>query len=143
MINPEISLEMLNSEANNPPISRYLGIEFTEIGPDYVCAKMPVDKRNHQPMGILHGGVSVVLAETLGSVGAWLCIDTKKYYCVGLEINANHIRSVRSGYVYGKATLLHAGRMTQVWEVKITNEEQKLVCVSRITMAVVPISEMR
>jgi 1,4-dihydroxy-2-naphthoyl-CoA hydrolase len=141
MISPDVTLEMLNDERYNTAIGKYLGIEFTAIGEDFLVARMPVDKRNHQPMGLLHGGVSVVLAETLGSVGAWLTIDRSKYYCVGLEINANHIRGVRQGYVYGKATQLHAGRTTQVWEIKITDEADKLVCVSRITMAVVPIEK--
>jgi 1,4-dihydroxy-2-naphthoyl-CoA hydrolase len=114
----------------------YIGIEFLEIGDDYIKARMPVDRRTRQPAGLLHGGASVTLAETLGSVGAWLCIDPAKQTCVGLEINANHVRAVRDGWVYGTARPLHIGRTTQLWEIKITNEEDKLVCVSRITMAV-------
>lgn len=114
----------------------HVGIEITEVGTDYLCGKMPVDKRTHQPMGLLHGGASVVLAETLGSIAATLAVDPKQYYCVGLDINANHIRSVKSGYVYGKATPLHVGRSTHVWQINISNEDDQLVCSSRITMAV-------
>lgn len=114
----------------------HLGIEFTGIGPDYITAKMPVDSRHHQPYGLLHGGASVALAETLGSVAAHCSVDTSKYFCVGLEINANHLKGVRSGYVFGKSTPIHIGKSTQVWEIRITNEQDELVCVSRITMAV-------
>lgn len=114
----------------------HVGIEITEVGTDYLCGKMPVDQRTHQPMGLLHGGASVVLAETLGSIAATLSVDTKKYFCVGLEINANHIRGVKNGYVYGKATPLHIGRSTHVWQINIRNEDEKLVCTSRITMAI-------
>jgi 1,4-dihydroxy-2-naphthoyl-CoA hydrolase len=116
----------------------HLGIEFLEIGDDYVKARMPVDHRTHQPFGLLHGGASVTLAETLGSMGAWFCVDPAKYVCVGLEINANHLRGAREGWVYGVARPLHTGRTTHVWEIKITNAEDKLVCVSRITMAILP-----
>jgi 1,4-dihydroxy-2-naphthoyl-CoA hydrolase len=97
---------------------------------------MPVDHRTVQPAGILHGGASVVLAETLGSVAALLCEDPDKRHCVGLEINANHVRSVRSGYVYGIAKPLHIGSSTQLWEIKITGEGDKLVCIARLTLAV-------
>ena len=113
-----------------------LGIEFTEITETYVAARMPVDHRTHQPMGILHGGASVALAETLGSIGGWLALADENHYCVGLEINANHVKSVKEGFVYGKASPLHIGRNTQLWEIKITNEEGKLVCISRLTLAV-------
>jgi|ERR1051326_1954668 1,4-dihydroxy-2-naphthoyl-CoA hydrolase len=115
----------------------HLGIELTELGNDFIKAKMPVDHRTKQPAGILHGGASVVLAESLGSIAATLCVDFSKYYCVGLDINANHIRSVSEGYVYGTARPLHVGRTIQVWEIKIENEDGKLVCISRITMAVI------
>ncbi len=135
MINPKATLEMLNM-MNKDTIVDHIGIEYTDMGEDFIAAKMPVDKRTHQPMGLLHGGASVVLAETLGSVAATMCIDTDKQYCVGLEINANHIRGVKEGYVYGITKPLHIGRKTQIWEIKITNEASKLVCVSRITMAV-------
>ncbi|MEQ9427072.1 MAG: hotdog fold thioesterase [Cyclobacteriaceae bacterium] len=117
----------------------HIGIEVTEIGEDYIIARMPVDKRTHQPMGLLHGGASVVLAETLGSLGATFCVDQTKQYCVGLDINANHVKAVREGFVYGKALPIHIGKKTQVWEIKITNEEGQLVCISRITMAVIDI----
>jgi 1,4-dihydroxy-2-naphthoyl-CoA hydrolase len=115
----------------------HLGIELTDLGADFIKAKMPVDHRTKQPAGILHGGASVALAESLGSIAATLCVDFSKYYCVGLDINANHIRSVSDGYVFGTARPLHIGRSTQVWEIKIENAEGKLVCISRITMAVI------
>lgn len=114
----------------------HLGIEFTEYGDDYLCARMPVDHRTHQPYGLLHGGASVALAETLGSVGASLCVDPSRYAVVGLEINANHVRGVKSGWVMGTARPLHLGRTTHVWEIRIVDEADKLVCVSRITMAI-------
>jgi 1,4-dihydroxy-2-naphthoyl-CoA hydrolase len=113
-----------------------LGIQFTEKGDDSLTATMPVDQRTHQPMGILHGGASVVLAETLGSSAASMCLDLSKEYCVGLDINANHVRSIRSGTVTGVAKPIHIGRSTHVWEINITDENQRIVCVSRITMAV-------
>lgn len=114
----------------------HLGIRFTEIGDNHICAAMPVDKRTHQPLGLLHGGASVALAETLGSVAATLCVDQNAQYCVGLEINANHVKSVRSGLVTGKASPIHIGKSTQIWEIRITSESGDLVCISRITMAV-------
>ncbi|UII30522.1 hotdog fold thioesterase [Fulvivirga ulvae] len=135
MINPELTLDDIN-KMNKNTMMEHLGIEFTGIGPDFIIAKMPVDNRHHQPYGLLHGGASVTLAETLGSVAAHCSIDTTKYFCVGLEINANHLKGVRSGYVYGKTTPIHVGKSTQVWEIRITNEQDELVCVSRITMAV-------
>lgn len=135
MINPEITLEQLN-KMNANTMMEHLDIEFTGVGPDFITAKMPVDHRHHQPYGLLHGGASVVLAETLGSVAAHCSVDTSKYFCVGLEINANHLKGVRDGYVYAKTTPIHVGKSTQVWEIKITNEHQELVCVSRITMAI-------
>ncbi|MBD0261030.1 MAG: hotdog fold thioesterase [Cytophagales bacterium] len=133
--NPGITLDQLN-QMNRGNMVGFLGIEFTEVGPDYVCARMPVDERTRQPMGLLHGGASVALAETLGSIAAYCTIDPGKQYCVGLDINANHVRGVSSGFVYGKASPLHVGRTTQVWEIRITDEAGKLVCISRITMAV-------
>lgn len=117
-------------------ISEVLGIEFTEVGADYLVAKMPVDARTKQPYGLLHGGASVVLAETLGSVAAGLCIDVQTQSCVGLEINANHLRAVRSGYVLGKVTPVHIGKTTHVWSIEIVDEAGKKVCISRITMAI-------
>lgn len=115
-----------------------LGIQLTAIGDDWLQGTMPVDHRTHQPYGLLHGGASVALAETLGSTAAMLTLDPAKELPVGLEINANHIRGVRSGVVSGTARVLHLGRTTQVWEIRIENEEGALVCISRITMAVVP-----
>lgn len=115
----------------------HIGIEVTEIGDDFLKGRMPVDERTKQPAGILHGGASVALAETLGSMAANLCIDTEKYYCVGLDINSNHIRIMKEGYVYGVAKPLHLGQKTQVWEIKITDEKDRLVNVSRLTMAIV------
>lgn len=115
----------------------HLGIEFTEVGPDYISAKMPVDHKTQQPLGLLHGGASVSLAETLGSVAATCCVDPEMQYCVGLEINANHIKSVKSGFVTGTARPVHVGKRTHVWEIRIVNETQELICISRITMAVI------
>jgi 1,4-dihydroxy-2-naphthoyl-CoA hydrolase len=121
-------------------IVEHLGIKFVESTPERVVATMPVGAHNHQPTGILHGGVSVTLAETLASLGAAISVDRSKYYVVGLEINANHIRAKRDGTVTGEAIPLHKGRTTQIWEIKIRDEENKLICVSRCTMAVVPIN---
>lgn len=115
----------------------WLGIEITEFDKNSISGKMPVDHRTHQPMGLLHGGASVVLAETLGSLGGQLCLEGRNKHCVGLEINANHIRSVKTGYVYGRAEIIHSGKKTQIWEIKITNEEKKLVCVSRLTLSII------
>jgi 1,4-dihydroxy-2-naphthoyl-CoA hydrolase len=128
------TLEQLNRPT--PTLVSHIGIEFTEIGDDFLKAKMPVDHRTHQPFGLLHGGASVALAETLGSVGAFLSIDREKFSAVGLEINANHVRSVRSGWVHGTARPIHRGKTTQLWEIRITDEADKLVCISRITMAI-------
>jgi len=114
-----------------------LGIRITAIGDDWLAGTMPVDHRTHQPYGLLHGGASVVLAETLGSTAAMLTLDPAKELAVGLDINANHIRGVRSGSVTGTAKMLHIGRTTQVWEIRIESEEGALVCISRITMAVI------
>lgn len=136
IFNPAITLDTLTKISENTMVS-HLGIEVIKIGEDFIEAKMPVDKRTHQPQGLLHGGASVALAETLGSLGAACCIDLNKQYCVGLEINANHIKSVRDGFVYGITRPIHLGKKTQVWEIKITNESQELVCISRITMAVI------
>lgn len=118
-------------------LAEHLGILITEIGPDYVRATMPVSSHTHQPQGILHGGASVALAETIGSLGANLCVDLTRYVCVGQEINANHLRPVASGLVTGTARPFHVGARSQVWGIEIRDENDKLVCVSRITMAVV------
>ena len=120
----------------NDGLAAYLGIEFTEIGEDYLRARMPVNERTRQPHGILHGGASVALAETLGSIAATLVVDRTKYQCVGQEINANHIRAVTDGYVIGTARPVHMGRRSHVWEIRIVDERDRLVCISRITMFV-------
>ncbi len=133
---PGITLNDLNKLSANTMVS-HLGIEFTAIGEDYISAKMPVDFRTHQPLGLLHGGASVTLAETLGSVAATCCVDRNTQYCVGLEINANHVKSAKSGYVVGTTRPIHIGKKTQVWEIKIVNEGNELICISRITMAVI------
>ncbi len=114
----------------------HLGIEFLEAGDNWLRARMPVDNRTRQPAGVLHGGASVVLAETLASTAAYFSLDASSQYCVGLEINANHIRSAREGYVYGRATPLHMGRSTQVWEIRITDDAGAIVCISKCTMAI-------
>jgi len=115
----------------------HLDIRFTEIGPDYIRASMPVDHRTWQPFGLLHGGASVVLAETLASVGANCCVDGNRFYCVGQEINANHLRAVRSGRVTGTARPIHIGARSQVWEIRIEDDRQRLNAISRMTLAVV------
>ncbi|MDE2308364.1 MAG: hotdog fold thioesterase [Xanthomonadaceae bacterium] len=115
-----------------------LGIRLSAIGEDWLRGTMPVDHRTHQPYGLLHGGASVVLAETLGSTAAMLTLDPEKELAVGLDINANHLRGVRSGTVTGTAKALHLGRTTQVWEIRIETEDGALACISRITMAVIP-----
>lgn len=129
-----ITLAALNEMSNNT-LAGMLGIEFMELGEDFIVARMPVDERTRQPLGLLHGGASVALAETLGSVAATLCLDDSRF-CVGLEINANHIRSIRNGFVTGRTQPVHIGKQTHVWEIRITNESNELVCISRITMAI-------
>jgi 1,4-dihydroxy-2-naphthoyl-CoA hydrolase len=136
MFKDNIKLEELTKFGENS-MQEHLGIEFLELGTDFIKAKMPVDKRTKQPFGILHGGASVALAETLGSIASAATLDLSKKACVGLEINANHIRSVSEGFVYGTARPFHIGGSTQVWEIKITDEQDRLVCVSRITMMVI------
>jgi 1,4-dihydroxy-2-naphthoyl-CoA hydrolase len=133
----EISLDRVNA-LNANTLNASLGIVFTEIGGDYVRGTLPVDARTHQPYGLLHGGASVALAETLGSVAGMLTLDPAVEVAVGLDINANHLRGVKSGIVTGTARPLHLGRSTQVWEIRIEDEKQRLVCISRLTLAVVP-----
>ena len=135
MINTEIKISELNKLSINT-IGEQLGIEFTEIGKDSISGKMPVDHRTRQPYGLLHGGASVALAETIGSVGAAMVVDPEKFICVGQEINANHLRGVREGLVTGIAKPVHLGSSSHVWEIKIYNEAEKLVCISRITVAI-------
>lgn len=122
-------------------LSHALGIEITEVGDDYLKGKMPVDERTIQPYGLLHGGASCALAESLGSAAGSYCVDLTQQAVVGLEINANHVRSVKSGFVYGTAKPLHLGGTTQIWEIQITNEEGKLVCISRLTLAVISLKK--
>ena len=132
-----IDLEQLKKIDNNT-LNKHIGIEYLEKGEDYLIARMPVDNRTRQPYGILHGGASVVLAETLGSIASVLCLDDPvNQKAVGLEINANHIRSVSEGWVYGKVTPIHVGRRTHVWEIRITDESGRLTCISRITVAII------
>ena len=130
------TLAELNALSGGTAIEQ-LGIVFTGIGPDFVRGTMPVDARTHQPYGLLHGGASVLLAETLGSTAGNLCLDADAL-CVGIEINANHLAAVREGTVIGTARALHVGRSTQVWEIRIEDEGGRLVCISRLTLAVVP-----
>ena len=124
-------------ELSRNTIHESLGIEITEIGEDYVRGRMPVDRRTHQPYGLLHGGASVVLAESLGSIGAGLVVAGSGARVVGLDINANHLRAVRDGWVAGTARPLHIGRTTQVWEIRLENDAGELSCIARLTMAVV------
>ncbi|MBX2955378.1 MAG: hotdog fold thioesterase [Cyclobacteriaceae bacterium] len=131
-----ITTDQLNKMSTNTMVE-HLGIVFTEIGDDYISATMPVDHRTHQPYGLLHGGASVALAETLGSVAAHCCIDTAIQYCVGLDINANHVKGIKEGIVTGTTKPIHIGKKTHVWEIRITNEKKELICISRITMAVI------
>lgn len=132
-----VTLEQLNQIQKNT-VGEVLGIEFTAIGEDSLTARMPVDHRTHQPAGLLHGGTSVVLAESLGSVASYLTIDPQRFQCVGLEVNANHLRSVRSGWVIGTCRPVHRGRTTHVWDIRIQDEGGRDVCISRLTVAVVP-----
>jgi 1,4-dihydroxy-2-naphthoyl-CoA hydrolase len=130
------SLEELNGNTQATLVG-HIGILFTEIGADFIRGTMPVDTRTVQPYGLLHGGASVALAETLGSTGAAMCVDADEYQVVGQEINANHVRAARSGLVTGTARAVHLGGRTQVWSIEIVDSSQKLVCISRITMAVI------
>ena len=132
----ELTLDAANSWHNT--MIATLGIRVTEIGDDFVRGTMPVDARTHQPYGLLHGGASVSLAETLGTLGAMMCADAATELAVGLDINANHVRGITSGTVTGTARPLHVGRTTQVWEIRIDDERARLVCIARLTVAVVP-----
>jgi 1,4-dihydroxy-2-naphthoyl-CoA hydrolase len=130
-----ISLDKLN-ELGKDNMTGLLGINFTKIGSDFLEATMPVDSRTKQPFGILHGGANVVLAETLGSVASGLTLDPEKQFSVGIEVNANHLKSVKEGLVKGIVRPIHLGKSTQVWEIKIYNSQEELSCISRITLAV-------
>lgn len=131
----EYSLEELN-ERSKGTMGEFLDMKFTEIGDDYLCMTMPVDNRTKQPYGLLHGGASAALAETIGSVASSLCINPDKQICVGIEINCNHIRGKKDGVVIAIARPLHIGATTHVWDIKINDERGKLVCISRLTVAV-------
>lgn len=129
-----VSTDILRHISKNTAVE-HLGIEFLEVGDDYLVGRVPVDHRTHQPFGLLHGGVSVVLAETLGSCGAGFSVP-EGYNAVGLDINANHLKGVKSGWVTGTARPVHRGRTTQVWQIDMRNDADELTCVSRITMAI-------
>jgi len=132
----QLDLDTINHWGQNT-LAAHLGIEFIETGTDFLRARMTVDKRTVQPFGLLHGGASVALAETLGSVASSSCIDLQQQQAVGVEINANHVRAVRSGSVVGTVRPLHVGSRTHVWQIRIVDEMQKLVCVSRVTIMVI------
>jgi len=132
----DLSLEKLQS-FDPGTMNEYIGIEWTEIGENFIKAKMPVDHRTKQAYGLMHGGASCVLAETIGSVASAMVIDHSKFYCVGLEINANHIRSARKGNVTGIAIPIHLGNTTHVWDIKIFDEKGKLVCICRLTVMII------
>lgn len=120
-------------------MAHFLGMEWVEIGDDFLKMSLPVNEKTRQPYGLLHGGASCVLAETVGSVASALVIDQANFFCVGLEINANHVKGAREGLVIGTATPLHLGKTTHVWDIKIRDEKEKLICVSRLTVAIIPI----
>jgi uncharacterized protein (TIGR00369 family) len=133
-------IEQLNATLNNT-IGEQLDIRFESFDDDSISASMVVDARTHQPYGLLHGGASVVLAETLGSTASYLCIDSSRFYCVGLEVNANHLRGLRSGRVNAVARAVHLGRTTHVWDIRLSGEDGKISCISRLTMAIVSLGE--
>ena len=135
MENQEI-IQQINLSAQNTMLSA-LGIEITDVGDDYICGKMPVDHRTKQPFGLLHGGASVALAETLGSIGGGSKVYNTNETVVGIAINSNHLKSIRDGWVFGKATPIKISKNIQVWEIKIANEDDELICISRLTLAVV------
>lgn len=137
--NPDVAQ---SEEMAKGTIHEALGIEITEVGNDFITGRMPVDNRTQQPYGILHGGASVVLAESLGSIASHYVVDSSKYATVGLDVNANHLRPVRSGFVFGTARPIHLGRKVHVWDIEIRSERDKLVCKSRLTIAVVKKDEL-
>jgi len=136
IFHPQFTVENINNLSENCLVS-HLGIKVTEVGDDFIIGKMPVDHRTKQPFGLLHGGASVVLAETLGSMASSGVIDPLTKQIVGLDINANHVKSAKSGYVIGIAKPLHLGNRTHVWEIRISNEAKELVCISRFTASVI------
>ncbi len=135
-----ISIAKINQLCQNT-MSEWLGIEFTEIGDDYLKARMPVDHRTKQPMGVVNGGAFCTLAETTASVAANMCLNRDKAVAVGLDINANYIRNAKQGYVFGIAKPFHIGKTTQVWEIKIVDEQDNLCCISRLTVAIIPLQQ--
>lgn len=137
MINLKENLQLHQFKADHQHIGEFLGIQFVEVTENSLIATMPVTSKTHQPWGILHGGASVVLAETIGSFGSSLLVDEAKYMAVGLEVNANHLRPVKSGLVKGVGTPIHLGRKTHVWDIKLYNEQEKIICISRLTVAIV------
>ncbi|PTQ68486.1 hotdog fold thioesterase [Pseudomonas sp. GV071] len=134
-------LQALNNLRKNT-INEALDVRFDAFDDESITASIVVDSRTHQPYGLLHGGASVVLAETLGSTASYLCIDSSKFYCVGLEVNANHLRGVRSGRVTAVARPVHLGRTTHVWDIRLSGDDGKPSCISRLTMAIVPLGNM-
>jgi 1,4-dihydroxy-2-naphthoyl-CoA hydrolase len=135
MIPNDITTKHLNAVSKDTLLQN-LGIEFTEIGNDYIIARMPVNEKTQQPMGLLHGGASAALAESIGSTGTYLMIDPEQKMAVGLEINANHVGSVHSGFVYGKGTIVHKGKTTHIWNIEIRDEKEKLISICRLTMLI-------
>jgi 1,4-dihydroxy-2-naphthoyl-CoA hydrolase len=140
LFHKNITIEDLAGLSTNT-MADFLGLKWIEIGDDFLKMSMPVNATTRQPYGFLHGGASCVLAETIGSIGSALVIDREKYYCVGLEINANHLRSVTEGIVIATARPLHLGKTTHVWDIKIYDEKEKLFCVSRLTVAILTIKK--
>lgn len=140
MIDTRVTLQDLN-ERSLMNMGEHLGIEFIEITPEYLKARMPVDHRTRQPLGLLNGGASAALAETVGSMGSYLSVDRSKYYCLGLEIKCNHVSSASEGWVYGTARAIHTGKRTHVWQIEIRDESGALVCLSILTMAVLELDE--
>jgi len=136
-MNKEEKIQQVNDSIQNTMTSA-IGIEITDIDNDFICGKMPVDERTIQPFGLLHGGASVALAETLGRIAAGIKVYNNNETVVGIEINANHLKSVRDGWVYGKAIPVRIGRKIQVWNIEITNDSNDIICVSRLTLAVMP-----
>jgi len=132
----KLTIETLNNR-QIPGLTGTIGIQYTAIGDDYIIATMPVDERTIQPMGLLHGGASAALAETLGSIASWMIIDTRKEAAVGLEINCNHIKSIRTGIVIGTARPIHIGRRTHIWDIRIIDESDNLICIARLTVAII------
>ena len=135
-MNKENIIKLISDRAKGTMVSA-LGIEITDLGDEYISGKMPVDERTKQPFGLLHGGASAAFAETLGSIGAGNQVNLEQYSVVGIELNSSHLKAVKSGWVYGRATPIRIGRTIQVWDINITNEKDEAVCKSRLTLAVI------